>query len=512
MLPDDLRSVLPWWVPWVSLLAPAIAGAIMALVASWAALALGGGLRLDRVPWVERARRAASAREALSLVLVWTLVCWIEFVTTFLSAFLPTTVVETVLAGVGVWLGWAVVRWRLERRLLPGPLSFRRWLAGWACMAMVYVPHVALAALVFWLAPSPPTATSVVATAALSAGVAFGNGGLHLARALGLAHPASARLQAIAARTEQLVGVRPHARYELAIPYANAFMFPADGAIGVTDGALAALTDEELAGLYAHELGHLKDRRGLVAILLPAVLLPVLALSASISTASVVASVLVYLTVVALVQRRRRRLEQRADVVAHDHDAGDGAYARTLERLAEVNAMPVVTRRARTHPHVYDRMVAAGVTPSYPRPASPSWARALVAALIGTGLGLTSSLLPWIASIWLTTRQAGETVHLVAFAMRWRPTSTLYAVADARARRGDDVGAIALYRVLARVEPYSPIAPARMAFLLAGAGHCADARTSAREAIRRGRHDGARATSHARRVLEKCPAPPPRSI
>ena len=47
---------------------------------------------------------------------------------------------------------------------------------------------------------------------------------------------------------------------ELRAPYANAIVFPLSRRLAFTDGLLAALDDDEVTGVCAHELAHL--RRG----------------------------------------------------------------------------------------------------------------------------------------------------------------------------------------------------------------------------------------------------------
>jgi hypothetical protein len=64
-----------------------------------------------------------------------------------------------------------------------------------------------------------------------------------------------------------------------------------------------------------------------------------------------------------------RKLEMRADRLAKLNEGDAGTYARALMRLYEDNLTAVVTKRKMTHPHLYDRMLAAGVTPDFPRPA-----------------------------------------------------------------------------------------------------------------------------------------------
>jgi len=66
------------------------------------------------------------------------------------------------------------------------------------------------------------------------------------------------------------------------------------------------------------------------------------------------------------------KMELRADQMAQSTATDTGAYASALARLYEDSLAPAVNAVARaTHPHLYDRMLAAGVTPNFPRPAAP---------------------------------------------------------------------------------------------------------------------------------------------
>jgi Zn-dependent protease with chaperone function len=63
-------------------------------------------------------------------------------------------------------------------------------------------------------------------------------------------------------------------------------------------------------------------------------------------------------------RRHSLRLENRADSAALASQAEEGAYARALEKLYRENQLPAVNINDRqTHPHLYDRLLAAGVTP-----------------------------------------------------------------------------------------------------------------------------------------------------
>jgi len=65
-------------------------------------------------------------------------------------------------------------------------------------------------------------------------------------------------------------------------------------------------------------------------------------------------------------------LEIRADQAGTSHESEAGGYAMALEHIYQLNHVPAVMPGKRTiHPHLYDRLLAAGVTPSYPRPKAP---------------------------------------------------------------------------------------------------------------------------------------------
>ena len=68
-----------------------------------------------------------------------------------------------------------------------------------------------------------------------------------------------------------------------------------------------------------------------------------------------------------------RHLERRADRAAHTSGGEAGTYARALARIYEDNLIPaVLPSRGRTHPDLYDRLLAGGAQPDFPRPTAPS--------------------------------------------------------------------------------------------------------------------------------------------
>lgn len=90
-----------------------------------------------------------------------------------------------------------------------------------------------------------------------------------------------------------------------------------------------------------------------------------------------------------MLQRLARVMEVRADVVGKTHEGDPGTYARALEKLYETNLLPVVMRQKHlSHPHLYDRLLAAQITPAYPRPAPPSRWRTIASLLTAFGVAL----------------------------------------------------------------------------------------------------------------------------
>lgn len=65
--------------------------------------------------------------------------------------------------------------------------------------------------------------------------------------------------------------------------------------------------------------------------------------------------------------------EKSADAAAKRSEPVPMSYAKALETMCRVGIFPVVYPGKRhTHPHPYDRFVAAGMTPDYPRPEAPA--------------------------------------------------------------------------------------------------------------------------------------------
>jgi hypothetical protein len=135
--------------------------------------------------------------------------------------------------------------------------------------------------------------------------------------------------------------------------------------------------DDEVAAISAHELGHLTESRmmlsgRLLGVLIYLPFLYIKPLTSPWRQGGVLTAVLMVWLVYSLTRRLSRRLEARADRLACAHEPDAGTYARALAKLHEENLIPAVMPRQRSHPDLYDRLLAAGVQPDYPRPKKPS--------------------------------------------------------------------------------------------------------------------------------------------
>jgi Zn-dependent protease with chaperone function len=276
-----------------------------------------------------------------------------------------------------------------ERRVNPAfaltPMATR---GAWVFRLSIWGPIFLVALVVAGFLPDHLNLTAVIELTliALGMGVYLGWGWSAIMRWLGVFRPASERLCAIAAGLSEQSGVTVRRVEQVSLPMANAFALPLDGSLAMTDAAMAALNDDEVRAICAHELAHLAEPRvsvwirvlrgftiGLFLALIAAASRPLLydfGLEGALS--GLAAAFLLLIVSTSLLNRYNQKLEHRADAHAVGWENSPGLYARALEKIHEVNLIPAVLRSKRmTHPHLYDRMVQSGVTPDYPRPAPP---------------------------------------------------------------------------------------------------------------------------------------------
>ena len=360
------RQLLPVWAAAVLWLVGPVLGLVGFTVTRWGMFRM---LReLPTEPWTERARLAYTARMLGRIARVY---AWLAG--TFLAVYTWNGECWPVLRAPftlsAAFAGPLLASLLFEARLRK--LRMRVVLRSWAAAS------VALFAFLYGLALLRVATVLLTGRDAWTAAVVgFGvcswlglGGGLTLARLLGLARPASARIESAVQLASARVGVRCRAVFELDWAQCNAWALPLSRRIVFAQGALA-LEDDELEALAAHELGHLAEPvrikwvRPVAVVLLAAAAFAVPPLP-GVSWRSMAAYLVALLTVVLVVRRASRKGEQYADSRAKD-DAG--VYARALARTYELNLIPLILPRPGAHGHLYDRLVAAGRPPAEPRP------------------------------------------------------------------------------------------------------------------------------------------------
>ena len=349
------------------------------------------------VHWSERARRAWAAQITLALSAYLLILLWGVFSGTLLHGQLSGLGrgAQGLLVGMAALLGVTLAgrsgrsAWERHAGLVRDPGGTWTWV-------LISRGHLLLFLLIASLAPSRlglPLLALAVLVASLS--LLWHRGfGLRLAGLLGRLEEPSPELTALVARCAAEVGVAPRRLVVLRWARANAFVFPSSGALCFTTGALAVLDDREQYAVCAHELGHLAEgprvqrlRQAQSLALVPLVAAKAVSATWGMGAGFALGAVVVVLLVPG--QRWRRRLESQADAVAHRHagEADEAVYARALERLYAYNLAPAVMGGGRTHPDLYDRMIAAGTTPDFPRPKPPNrWPGRLWVAVLAGGL------------------------------------------------------------------------------------------------------------------------------
>jgi Zn-dependent protease with chaperone function len=211
-------------------------------------------------------------------------------------------------------------------------------------------------------------------------------------RMLGLFVPAPERLQRIAGAAATKMNVALREVWLVRSSVAQAYAFPDTGKLLFTERLLELLPDAELAAVCSHELAHLTESAAVrhARTLNSMIFLPWLFINPLSKTYGPVAfyGLLALTVAVPMIYRRISfRLETRADEMAKTNEGDPGTYAIALLRLHQDSLVAAVLPKDRaTHPHLYDRMLAAGVTPDFPRPAAAgtmAWHGVVFAMLLG---------------------------------------------------------------------------------------------------------------------------------
>ncbi len=386
------------------------------------AVAFAGWRRSEGSHWTERARRAWAGRQLafcawvfVPFPLLFFLVDPISFAalgrTWAFSRLVPATAKDLLLI-VAAYLGVMRSLFGWECRVNPAAALTPRTRRGtWTFRVVLlalwtWIPYALLGK---FLIGRTEVHLAVVVVGVLAIAAYRLGGVFALLRWTGLQRPAPDRLLAVVDEIARRMDIRPRSVEVAALAQANAYALPMTGRLIVMDPALAVLDDDELAVTCAHELAHLGEPRwvaiarllyallGLFFIAPPLILVSLAGWPDAFGAvfAGFLLLLIPGLIAIVLFQRLYRRMEVRADAMASAVEVRPGTYARALEKLYRANAVPIVLGQKRGHyPDLYDRMIASGLVPDYPRPSPPSgwWALAgLVVMVVGSiagGFGL----------------------------------------------------------------------------------------------------------------------------
>lgn len=340
----------------------------LAAFANW--IGLRAWRRRPPLHWTESARllypvRQTAASNAFGIPLL---------LTQLTAIFWPETSPLWPLSGLAAMLGVWMAGYPLDRVVVP-EWTWKQWgqrlflfgtlrLSGWGLLLVT----VCLMPSAFgWQA-----GLLIMGYLAVHAMMLAGLSLLYLRR-IGLMQPAGARLQRIADDCVRITGTPLRNTWELDDPTAQAFALPITREILFTRKLLEICGDEEIKAIFLHEMAHLSESKAVQAgrvvaslMLLPVIFIKPLAAMNPLYVAGVPVAIL---GMSVLYQKLSQRLEKRADQTASAHEANPGVYARALYKLYFSNLLPAVgSKDNATHPHLYDRMQAAGVEPDFPRP------------------------------------------------------------------------------------------------------------------------------------------------
>ncbi|MBN8419098.1 MAG: M48 family metalloprotease [Verrucomicrobia bacterium] len=272
--------------------------------------------------------------------------------------------------------GFMVAQFFIDRRIWPG-LSLRLWLMQTFTMFGI---ASALIGTIAWVAAC--TSENLNSTDWLRIGIAallliVLYSGVWLFAIPGRGkNPLTPRLCQMVDSVAAKAGMPPVRAWVADGVMANAFALMYIRSIVATGPAMRVLDDDELRTLVQHEMAHLSES----APVLAARMLGGLSWLGFAFTRPVVHHIghggvfWIFLAVI-LVKRFAaniaKRMENRADSMSVTDESEGPIYARALEKLYEANQMPAMMTKRLLHPHLYDRMIAAGLTPGYPRPAPP---------------------------------------------------------------------------------------------------------------------------------------------
>lgn len=324
--------------------------------------------------WAERSRILWPARRSNSLLLL-----YLPLVVTAASKL----VVDSTMLGLAprlaaAFLGAIGANWFIVQKLFPN-VRFRFWLNHLCLSGMTRVGYWSIFIAAIVVMPNEFNLnTAITFLAAGTLMIAWQFIALFLLRLIGFLKPAGERLQQIVESCTDENSPKINHVWEAPSITANALAFPYNGSLIFFEPLLKNLTDEEVAAVCSHEIGHLAESVPvMIARLLGSInVLPLVLIQPTIQALELPGFLLLLLLMILwgrLAIKLSHHMEIKADKAATSHQSSDGTYARALEKIHQINHIPALLHTNRsTHPNLYDRMIAAGYQPDFPPPWKPN--------------------------------------------------------------------------------------------------------------------------------------------
>jgi Zn-dependent protease with chaperone function len=324
--------------------------------------------------WTERARALYPARAAIA----WN--TWLIPANCVLAGILcfPQSKPWWPLFAVAAWLGANLGNYPFNQEIFPW-LKFKRWVQQVVAAWLMRFASWFVFGLALWAMPTEfGWKTLVIAGLAVFFRILMiWDLGLRMAHYAKILKPAPERLQRVVSETSQRMGISFRKVWLLDSDVSYAAAMPTTRELIFSKRILELHPDNEISAICAHEFAHLTESRSTLfrRIVGSFVFYPWIFLNPITNAFGATGVLLMFMAMCFFLAMNRglfRRMEVRADKVANENQTEAGIYALALERVYGANQMPAVMPGTRKiHPHLYDRLLAAGITPSYPRPGIP---------------------------------------------------------------------------------------------------------------------------------------------
>jgi Zn-dependent protease with chaperone function len=287
--------------------------------------------------------------------------------------------------------GVLTARYRFVRELWGPRVTLRSWSAGCLVLLFALAPQILVwAVLLFTFPETPSTRGAVMMAAAVAANLFFcAGGGIWILRLAGLIRTARPELSESVRELALEMKVPGQVKvFELEWAQVNAVAWQKYRAVGFSQALLQALSPNEVRAVAAHELGHLLEPEWVRAVRLAYTfaLFPLVPLFRWGGFAGICGAWVLFVAITMLYKRFSRKMEARADRIESETIRDKETYMQSLLKLHEANLAPAVMPGSQTHPHLYDRLLAQGITPDFNRPSPPSRLKPAIAAGIAVVL------------------------------------------------------------------------------------------------------------------------------